>query len=798
MPRERPSPRQTVLILASTVPAAALAFVGASSSVAAFLNLLPALPVIYGVTISMGGVAAYLLHIRARAVGSDRLRWVAWGYTLAVVSMCVHFWGMTGSLGEIPASHLMGDVAPGQFLIWHAVIPLFALLALVRWDDPHLARRVAILGALVAIGFTVWDRAPHVALSDEDGRYTDAFFAAAIAIVMLSAVATGYWIKHTTLRPTWVQLWIGVSLALSTMSVFFRLLAESRFQVEWWASLALQILQFGTLGGGLLVGVVALMRDAQQFAFVIDSSIDAVVRKDLDGKILAWNFAAERIYGYRADEVLGKHIYMLMDEEARVEAEELMARLRRGETIQNHETVRVRKDGRRIDVAVSMSPVKDLNGHTTGISTIARDVTEQKRSREALSAARAEAEDARLLAEEQQALAEIALSEAERARSEAERANRAKSDFLSRMSHELRTPLAAILGFGQLLEMDEEDPENLESISYIRRSGKHLLSLIDEILDISKIESGHIALSLEPVSVSEVVADVVAMVDGMASARGIAIRTPGLDRGTHVMVDAQRLRQTLLNLISNAVKYNREEGDVLIDHSVHDGRVRITVSDEGPGIAPENTELVFEPFERLEAADAGVEGTGLGLALTKTLVGAMGGAIGIESGSGHGVTFWVEFDQVGAPYAAQAFPPEPVRSSSTSEGGRVLLIEDNVSNVKLIQALLSRLSGVDLQSTMHGSVGLDLIRNDRPDLVLLDLHLPDMSGIDVLRRLKADERTADIPVVVTSADAIENRIGEVLELGADEYLTKPLDMPRFMEVVGRYLENKVENPTFIR
>jgi len=375
------------------------------------------------------------------------------------------------------------------------------------------------------------------------------------------------------------------------------------------------------------------------------------------------------------------------------------------------------------------------------------------------------------------------------ARMEAERANRAKSDFLSRMSHDLRTPLNAILGFAQLLELDVLNAEHRESVRHVLKGGAHLLDLINEVLDIARIESGHLSLSPEPVAIGDIVQHVVELVRPLAARRGIAfdddaVRVCG---SRHLLADRQRLTQILLNLLSNAVKYNRDGGRVrLTCEDVPAGRLRIKVSDTGAGIRPEKLALLFQPFERLGAEQTGIEGTGLGLALSKALAEAMGGTLGVESEVDRGSTFWVELALADSAAETAA---SPVRAHPHASGqdsgatGTVLYIEDNISNLRLMERLIARRPGIRLVGADQGQAGLDIARTSRPDLILLDLHLPDMHGEEVLRRLWEDPHTRAIPVAVLSADATPAQMKRLRAAGAIAYLTKPLDVSQVLQLL---------------
>lgn len=365
-----------------------------------------------------------------------------------------------------------------------------------------------------------------------------------------------------------------------------------------------------------------------------------------------------------------------------------------------------------------------------------------------------------------------------------------KRAFLSRMSHDLRTPLNAILGFAQLLEIDNRSPEQEESVRQILQGSRHLLRLINELLDVASIEAGRVAVTLQPVPVDPVVADILQLLRPLADARRIRLRCLAPSSGLVVLADRHRLAQILMNLVGNAVKYNCEGGFVSVSWSLGaEGRVRIGVTDSGSGIPADKIGLLFQPFERLGAERGRTEGTGLGLALSQGLAAAMGGQLSVTSEVGVGSTFWLELPASAAPAAAP--PPEPRRDAlpagCSTASGTVLYIEDNPANVRLAERILSRLSGVRLVAAGTGESGLMQARTMKPDLILLDLHLPDGPGEDVLVRLRADAATRTIPIVVLSADAMPAQRDALLAAGAAGFLTKPLDLPEFLGVVDRCL-----------
>ena len=404
--------------------------------------------------------------------------------------------------------------------------------------------------------------------------------------------------------------------------------------------------------------------------------------------------------------------------------------------------------------------------------------------------------------------AQFALEEAKR---EADAANAAKSEFLGRISHELRTPLNAILGFGQLLDKQELTAPQQESVGYILRSGAHLLDLINEVLEITRVEAGQSEMNLEAVALEQAVADACAIVRPLAHARLIQIRQPASDETLaqsldvaalhHVWADRQRLAQILINLLSNAIKYNFDNGEIEVSWRAlgageNCARIAISVRDSGPGIAPANLSRLFVPFERGAAANSNIEGTGLGLALTRSLVEAMGGEISAESAPGRGCTMTFELPRAyapapqcaepGADWEAPAPPPREIAEPPCTY--RVLCIEDNPSNLRLIELLMATRPEIALMSAHLGAQGLELAVQHQPDLILLDLNLPDIHGADIFRQLQRTAATRDIPVVIVSADATTEQIETLLDEGAHEYLTKPLDMRRLLQVLDRVLQ----------
>ena len=408
-------------------------------------------------------------------------------------------------------------------------------------------------------------------------------------------------------------------------------------------------------------------------------------------------------------------------------------------------------------------PVRDVAGAVYRVVGIAEDITERKLAHEIVHAAK----------------------------EEAERANNAKNEFLSRVSHELRTPLNAILGFGQILEADCSGDQR-QCAEHILKAGSHLLDLVNEVLDLASIEAGRLTFSPESVSLRRLIRESLQLIGPLAEQRNIRLAShyPG-GGDVHVFADHQRLKQVVINLLSNAVKYNRSAGSIEIDCTrTTPDRVRIAVRDTGLGLPPEKLARLFTPFQRLGAERTAIPGAGLGLTLSKRLVELMGGVIGVESEPGQGSVFWVELPLAEEPMPS-AWPAESAADPGEPPAGQrrvILYIEDNLSNLHLVEAILARRGNIDLIPAMQGTIGLELARQHRPHLVLLDLHLPDLPGRDVFQRLRADPATCAVPVIIVSADATLSEIDRMLGEGASAYVTKPIDVKRFLRVVDAALQ----------
>jgi two-component system, sensor histidine kinase and response regulator len=446
------------------------------------------------------------------------------------------------------------------------------------------------------------------------------------------------------------------------------------------------------------------------------------------------------------------------------ETERLVKALLRGSERCCVEKRYLRKNGDILWATRTACIIRDKDGNPRDFLIMVEDITERKHAEEALH----------------------------EAKKEADRANHAKSEFLSRMSHELRTPLNAILGFGQLLERQNPTDQQRARVDHIMSAGRHLLNLINEVLDISRIEAGHLQLSLEPVAVMEVLTEALDLLRPMVADRAMQLSLePEPEKDLHVFADRQRLKQVLLNLLTNAVKYTAVGGRVGVSIKRSSlGAVRLVVTDTGAGIAADKLARLFTPFDRLGVEQSGVEGTGLGLALCQRLMHAMAGDIGVDTAVGKGSAFWIELPPADSPL--KALPRNPVAALEDSTGGdagTILYIEDNLSNLSLVEQMLADEPRIELLTAMQGGLGLDLARQHSPDLILLDLHLPDLRGHEVLARLRSDELTRHIPVVVISADATARQIQRLMAAGAHSYLTKPLDVSEFFRVVDEAMRS---------
>jgi PAS domain S-box-containing protein len=515
------------------------------------------------------------------------------------------------------------------------------------------------------------------------------------------------------------------------------------------------------------------LRDQQFYTrSLIESNIDALMTTDPLGIITDVNKQMEALTGCTRDELIGAPFKKYFTDPERAEA--AIKLVLSEKKVTDYELTARALDGKKTEVSYNATTFYDRDRTLQGVLAVARDVTERKRNEQALQETNVELKSAK---------------------SAAEQANLAKSDFLSSMSHELRSPLNAILGFAQLMESASPLPTDFqkESIAQILQAGWHLLKLINEILDLAVIESGKVSLSEESVSLAEVMSECQAMMEPQAQQRGIVVTFPRFDNPLFVSADRTRLKQIVINLLSNAIKYNKEEGTVVVDCTTSTpGLTRISVKDTGAGLSPEKLAQLFQPFNRLGQEAGGVAGTGIGLVVTKRLAELMGGALGVESTAGVGSVFWCELISCAAPQLvveggeAATFDGPPVPAGARLH--TLLYVEDNQANMKLVEQLIARRQDMRLLTAVNGTLGIEIARTAQPTVILMDINLPGISGMEALKILRVDAATAHIPVVALSANAMPRDIEKGLHAGFFRYLTKPIKIIEFMHTLDAALE----------
>jgi len=512
---------------------------------------------------------------------------------------------------------------------------------------------------------------------------------------------------------------------------------------------------------------------------ILSSARFSIIATDEKGIIQLFNVGAERMLGYRAAEVVNRispsDIHDPEEVKARAQAlsVELATPIAPGfealafkasrEIDDSYELTYIRKDGSRFPAVVSITALRGDGGGIIGYLLIGTDNSVRKRVE----------------------------SELKEAMAAAETANRAKSDFLSSMSHELRTPLNAILGFAQLMDSGTPPPTPTQkrNLEQILKAGWYLLDLINEVLDLALIESGKITLSLEPVPLLEVMQECRTMIEPQAQKRGIRMTYPQLAAPLFLSADRTRLKQILINLLSNAVKYNQSGGKVTMECAARaPASVRISVRDTGAGLGPAQLAQLFQPFNRLGKEYGAEEGSGIGLMVTKRLTELMGGTIGVESALGKGSVFWIELVQTRAtpievPQAARTTPAGP-QAPAARPPRTLLYVEDNPANLELVEQLIARRPDLRLLSAADGNLGIEFARAHLPDLILMDINLPGISGLEAMMVLRADPATSRIPIIALSANALPRDIEKGLQAGFFRYLTKPIKVDQFMDALN--------------
>jgi PAS domain S-box-containing protein len=509
----------------------------------------------------------------------------------------------------------------------------------------------------------------------------------------------------------------------------------------------------------------ALRASEQQLQAILDTAQVGIVKTDLQGRILKVNPAYCRMLGHAEADLVGRQVGDVTHADDRDEDMTLLLAMGRGQSdVYRREKRYVSKTGAVVHVQLTVALLRDAAGQPECSVGVVEDIGEHLR-----------------------------LAEAERARDLAESSNRAKSEFVSRMSHELRTPLNAMLGFAQLLGLDRK-PALAEHqrawAGQIQQAGWHLLHMINDTLDLSRIESG--MLKLEPVSLelTALVAAALAMVAPAAEKRRLQIDQRIDRRARAVLGDETRIKQILTNLLSNAVKYNVDDGRVLVKARLTEANaIEIAVSDTGLGMTRAQMDELFQPYNRLGRERGAVEGTGIGLVISRKLAELMGGSLRAQSVAGEGSTFILtlpraNFADSELPTTGSGLPTHPAHYHQR----RVHYVEDNETNIEVMRGVLLRRPQVSLSVSTNGLDGLATIRRELPNLILLDMHLPDIDGLELLRHLKADDRLCGIPVVVVSADATAAHVEAALTAGAAHYVTKPLNLPEFLAILDELLD----------
>lgn len=548
-------------------------------------------------------------------------------------------------------------------------------------------------------------------------------------------------------------------------------------------------------------------KQLHKFSKVVEQSPNMILITDLNYVIEYVNPSFSRVSGYSQEDIVGrqyKFLKLAMADEP--EYEELWTALREGH-VWHGENIDKRKNGELYWQDVSINPILDEDGQTIHFVSIMQDISGRKKVEEELQELNLSLEQkvmertSELSITNEFLMKEVIArkkheTELKLARNEAEKANKAKSEFISRMSHELRTPMNSILGFAQLFSMGELSPVQRRGVDHILTSGNHLLKLINEVLDISKIEAGKMSLSVEQIKVKEAISEAIDLVHPLTINPQITIcYIPHETDDLSIKADKQRVIQVLVNILTNAIKYNKKGGTVTVEAFVEPGdvaendRVKIAIKDTGVGIAEKDINKLFIPFERLANTEMQIEGTGLGLSIAKELTALMDGEISVQSKSGEGSTFFITLPHVSHDKLnlSGLNGSDVVSSNNKKAKGTVLYIEDNHSNIELVeQVLTTHRPDIKLICSKYGKQTIDLAIEHAPDLILLDLDLPDTHGSEVIRELKQHRQTKHIPVVIISADAMPYRIKSLMKSGAERYLTKPLDVLELLQEIDKY------------
>ncbi len=544
---------------------------------------------------------------------------------------------------------------------------------------------------------------------------------------------------------------------------------------------------------GRIVGASKVARDISEtkratsadmlLAAIVSSSDDAVISKNLDGIVTSWNAGAERIFGYKAEEMIGESILKLIPAERKEEEPKILERLRRGERVEHFETVRMRKNGELLNISLTISPVRNASGRIVGASKIARDITELKR-----------------IAHER----EILLESERIARAHAEHANRMKDDFLATVSHELRTPLNAIVGWTEVLATGGEGrDEVIQGVDVIKRNAMMQAQLIEDLLDLGRITSGKMALRIEPVDPAAIVSEAIASVQHTAEAKQITLKATVNPLRGEIMGDAKRLQQIVWNLLANAIKFTNDGGRVLVTVTQVGSNIEIAVADNGRGIAPQFLPHVFERFRQADASTTRQHGgLGIGLALVKQLAELHGGTIRAESpGIGHGATFTLSLPVSIAVSTSPDFPPENAAPDSLLltdlSGLKVLAVDDDTDSVEVVKRILSA-RGAQVRTANSVAGAMEVLPTFIPDVILSDIGMPRQDGYEFIQRLRERPGFSGIPAVALTALARAEDRTRALNAGFQSHIAKPLAAAELVAVVRSFgklrAARKVESP----
>ncbi len=533
-----------------------------------------------------------------------------------------------------------------------------------------------------------------------------------------------------------------------------------------------------------------ILENEHQLSAFLESAFDPIIHIDIEGTIQSVNSAVQKEFGYSPDELLGENVKILMPNPYRREHDQYlktyMATGKRNILNMVREVPAKRKNGTIFPMELSVSE-SVVNG-TKSFLGIIRNISERKDAEKELQHAYAKLEE-RI----KERTEELWYS-----KNLAEKNNQAKSEFLSRMSHELRTPMNAILGFAQLMQESTKDPlpqAHQNRTRQILKAGNHLLELINEVLDLATIEAGKITVSLEPVCINDLVEEVITVIRPLSQNFQITlIDQISTDDRNYVLADKTRLKQVLLNLISNGIKYNRKAGSVTLSANFEeDSKLRINITDTGMGIAQDKLTQLFDPFNRLGVEGGEIEGTGIGMTISKKLIEVMNGSIGVTSTVGQGSTFYISlpvcFLTLGEMDSESTPLDNALAGTKESRLFTILCIEDNPANLQLIEDILTDYPEIRMLSATHAKTGINIALSQKPDLILMDINLPDIDGIEALKRLRNFEETHKTPVIAMSANAMKKDIDRAMNEGFKTYITKPIDIRNFRKTIEKELKS---------